>query len=369
MPSVLEQGRRVVELRARGIGRWITALFLGAWLVGWALGEGFAISILLSALSPSLGSRIHGLPRVPAGPAGLAMAGFVLLWLALWTLGGASAMFAVLTSLWGCDRIEFDASGIRRISSIGPFRRERSFSRQDIHRVALRPRGLVLVTSRGSLTLSWMGSPAERAELRDEIERTLDLGAAAPSTHELPAGWESAIDTEGQPVLLKSPGPRRRQAGFVTALFVALAIVAALLVGGASTGNETPRAVPTAVMTFLAIACGAGAAWLWLGGEAIRVRSGQADVVRWFGSRRWLRHFDNPTIGLEHSVDSDGDDWYRLVLRGSAGATTLASALRDPDQLEQVGGWIAARLGSELARREPPTLATRIRLGRSPRAS
>jgi hypothetical protein len=71
-------------------------------------------------------------------------------------------------------------------------------------------------------------------------------------------------------------------------------------------------------------------------------------VLRWFGSKRWLSIYTGAAISVEHSRDSDGDDWYRLVLRGSAGAKTLASTLRDSYPLEQVGRWIASRLGTEL---------------------
>jgi len=49
MKSVLEEGRHVVELRPRGIGRWITAAFLTFWLAGWAVG---AVASFASA-SPS----------------------------------------------------------------------------------------------------------------------------------------------------------------------------------------------------------------------------------------------------------------------------------------------------------------------------
>jgi hypothetical protein len=54
------------------------------------------------------------------------------------------------------------------------------------------------------------------------------------------------------------------------------------------------------------------------------------------------------SIQLEHSVDGDGDDWYKLVLRGSSGAKTLAHRLKDPGELEPLGRWVAARLGRDL---------------------
>src|SRR5262249_43062570 len=108
MELPIEEGRRVAELRSRGVGRWFVAAFLLFWLAGWAAGEAFAISILLSALAPWIRLAFHGLPRIPSGPGGLVVVGFVLLWLSIWTLGGIGAIAAVLSALWGHDRIESD---------------------------------------------------------------------------------------------------------------------------------------------------------------------------------------------------------------------------------------------------------------------
>lgn len=101
-------------------------------------------------------------------------------------------------------------------------------------------------------------------------------------------------------------------------------------------------------MSFFAAAAGAGAAWLWLAGEAIRLRSGQADVLRWFGSRKWLTNYVPATLELKHNVDSDGDDHYRLVLSGAAGAKSIGQAFHEPYELQQVGRWMAFKLGCEL---------------------
>jgi len=352
MKSLLEEGRRVVELRASGVGRWFEAAFLLFWLAGWAAGEVFGVWILVSVIAAALKLPIHGVPTIPAGGAGLAgaaaMFGFGLLWLSFWTLGGVAAATRVLQMVWGVDRIEWDGTGVRRISRIGPFRRSLEFTRDEIRGVRLRRAGVALDTPRAAITLTSLGSRQDHIELRAEIEQFLGLAEGRTNPIELPKGWESEVDVEGIPVLVKSRALRRRQAMFVSFLFVALGTVAGLLIGGASSGSNAPAWVPPTVLSVLATAVGAGAAWLWLGGEALRLRPSHVQVVRWFGSRRWIREYAAAFIRLEHSTDSDGDDWYKLVLRGSSGAKTLASALHDSFELEMLGRWIAARLGREL---------------------
>jgi hypothetical protein len=354
MKSTFEEGRRVVELRPSGPGRWIGAIFLSVWLVGWAMGEAFGLSLLIALIAPALGFEIHGLPKVPSGAGAWAMGGFVLLWLSFWTLGGLLAIGTVLSSLWGVDRIEWDATGVRRVSRVGPFRRERRFDRDAIRGVTRRRTSVVLETARGPVTLTGFGTRQDHDQLRAEIEQSLGLASRSQGSAELPPGWEAAIDLEGMPVLQRSASRRRRQATFVTALFLALGTATTLLIGGAPSGSNAAPWVPALVIGLLAAAAGAGTAWLWFGGEAIRLRAGEADVLRWFGSRRWLRHYAPASIHLEHSVDSDGDDWYKLVLRDPSGARTLARTLRDSYEVEQIGDWIASRLGTELQKSEGP---------------
>lgn len=352
MKSTFEDGRRVVELRPVGMARWFEAGFLIFWLAGWAAGEAFGVWILVSVIGALMKLPIHGLPRIGEGSAGmagaLAMLGFGLVWLSFWTLGGVLAATRVLQTLWGMDRIEWDGAGVRRISRLGPFRRTRDFSRDDIRGVAFRRGGVVLETARAAVPLTNLGSRQDHAELRAELEHSLALLERRAMPVDLPSGWESAVDLEGIPVLQRSTLLRRRQATFVSAIFLALAAAAGFLVAGAQNGSHAPAWVPTLVLSLLAAVAGAGALWLWFGGEAIRLKPSHAEFLRWFGSRRWLRRYASASIRLEHSTDSDGDDWYKLVLRGSAGARTIASALHDPYDLERLGRWMAARLGREL---------------------
>ena len=44
-----------VTLRATGVGRYVEAAFLGVWIVGWAIGEAFALAVLGSMLAALFG--------------------------------------------------------------------------------------------------------------------------------------------------------------------------------------------------------------------------------------------------------------------------------------------------------------------------
>ena len=47
------------SLRPSGIGRYVTAVFLSVWLVGWIVGEVFAIT-MLGAIISSVGGAFFG---------------------------------------------------------------------------------------------------------------------------------------------------------------------------------------------------------------------------------------------------------------------------------------------------------------------
>src|SRR5688572_29573937 len=95
-----------LRLLPRGPGRFVGAVFLIVWLSGWAVGEAFALWILVKGVI----ALVTGQPPDPGrdtlevGVAGMAGA-FLLLWLFLWTLGGIAAIGELLRSLWGEDRL------------------------------------------------------------------------------------------------------------------------------------------------------------------------------------------------------------------------------------------------------------------------
>jgi hypothetical protein len=109
---------RVVEIPAK---RDVFVLgILCVWLVGWFVGW-------LAAASQLFGNR------VPAGP--------LLIWLAIWTAGGAFALFAVIWGLAGREVVTAAPSSLvieRRIGSLGRARRYETSRIRDL-RVSAQP--------------------------------------------------------------------------------------------------------------------------------------------------------------------------------------------------------------------------------------
>ncbi len=96
------------------------AVFLGMWLVGWAMGE-------IQALSQVLSGRT-GL----SGPV-------LLFWLLLWTAGGLLALYVWLWRLVGKERILMGASALCIKRDILGFGRGRVYELRKVHRLRVVP--------------------------------------------------------------------------------------------------------------------------------------------------------------------------------------------------------------------------------------
>lgn len=98
---------------------WLTILFLGFWLMGWAVGEIIVGALFLRGVFAALRGQT---PNVGESAGML----FMGVWLLLWTLGGG---FALLTWLWGLagkEIIVVDGEGLtvrRAVFGIGPAKR------------------------------------------------------------------------------------------------------------------------------------------------------------------------------------------------------------------------------------------------------
>jgi hypothetical protein len=96
-------------------------VFLGVWLVGWAMGE-------VNAFSQALSGRM-GLP----GPV-------LLFWLVLWTAGGLVALYVWLWRLAGKERVLMGASTLRVKQDILGFGRTKVYELRKIRRLRVVPR-------------------------------------------------------------------------------------------------------------------------------------------------------------------------------------------------------------------------------------
>src|SRR5215471_9190155 len=116
-PEPSDSGTQVT-LRASGVLRFLPAAFLSAWLCGWVVGEWFALRLLATVLRKGLGTDVLAswFPdvggRLPSGPGLPVFAGFILLWLALWTFGGMAALQQVFALLFGCERVRWGGDAV-----------------------------------------------------------------------------------------------------------------------------------------------------------------------------------------------------------------------------------------------------------------
>lgn len=353
LEPTFESGRWSVEFRPRGAGRYLGAGFLAVWLCGWAAGEVFALGALLamggSVVAPDA-LRELGLGRVqaPEGGAWFAIV-FLLVWVSFWTVGGIAAMRELLRLLWTSDRIAWDGAGIELVQRVGPFASRRTWSAAEVRDVTLRRprRNLEILTARGAVALTALGTRDELARLRDLLRGALGLGtrAAAPPGAVLPAEWEAEPADDGSLRLVRPRAARRRGATIAWVVTGALALLAGFaFLAPRMNGEPVPGGAGAAGFAALVIAVlGLGSAWLSHGGSEIRVRHGALTFRRWFLGREWVETLEPARLEIERSTDGDGDEWLALRARLGRRSRVIERRMNDPDPVLALGRWIASR--------------------------
>ena len=359
-----------LRLQSRGGGRWFGAGFLAFWLCGWAVGEAFALWLLVKGAIALLTGAPPDPGREPleVGPA--VMVGlFLLVWLTLWTLGGIMAASELLRLLFGEDRITV-ASGRLTVRWLrGPVRGGRAFERHEIRRVLLTGRDdrLALETERGRVELSGLGTRPERAAAAQAIRNELGLAEASEGAG-LPREWEVIVTPEGQRALVADRATRVKQARFASVATLFLAAIAFVL------GREAVRRWdlwnPTAIVLALAIAAAAGTLWLARGRWEWQLGSGRMVLRRRYGAG--LREvFTAGRLVLDRSSDSDGDAWYELHALPAAGAPeepaktawrssrprqarSVVRRMNDAASVRELAAWLTRETGLPLEDRTTP---------------
>jgi hypothetical protein len=349
-----------VRLRPRGVGRFVTAAFLSVWLCGWTAGEGFALYMLYGMARAALtGEPMRGTPSSMA--AALAIGGFLLLWVSLWTLGGIMAFRELLRSVWAEDRIVMRSDRVAIARRLGPFLKRYEIPRERIRRAFLQPKQLALAieTDVGVVVASDLGDPSERTETLEALQREMAIPrviedvADATSTTGPPDGWEEIVTPEGEPVLVQSTRIRRTQARVTTGLALLAIVGAAMLIANAlHNWTLIPGAV---IVSAIATALTWGAVWLVRGRMEWRIGSGSITLRRRFGAS--VRDvFVAHALEFSMRADSDGDDRFSLDARSAdapaATALTLldrkgrrrvAQALNDSAVPRRLGRWLSQR--------------------------
>jgi hypothetical protein len=94
------------------VKQWFLIVFLAVWFLGWAVGEGVVASFLIAG--PGFG--------------GAAPDGILILWLAIWTVGGGFAIYQLAWQLTGYEIIEVARQGITVSRVVFRFHTSREYS-------------------------------------------------------------------------------------------------------------------------------------------------------------------------------------------------------------------------------------------------
>lgn len=358
--------REPIRLQPRGSGRFASAAFLLLWLAGWSFGEVFAIAILgggawALATGGPFASQGEPLALGPAAAIGL----FLVCWLTLWTIGGIAAIAELLRLLWAEDVIVPGATSLVVEGSLGPFRSRREIARNTLRRIRLGDqRGLVAVTTSGSIVLSSLGTAAEREEAAEALQREFPELRDRTLEVALPDDWEEMLTPEGHRALVRNRRARAKAARAVAVFALLFLSVTLLLV----------RAIPehaglaglAAVVGAFALPLVASALWLAKGRIEWRIEPGRLVQQRRFGrSRKEL--FTAVRLELATSADSDGDRWHELfACADDAGAAPppakvlgnrvgdrrsrkpLWRQMHDEDAVRALAQWLASRASMPL---------------------
>lgn len=350
-------GGETFTLRPTGWGRYIEVAFLGLWLTGWLVGEVVAATIfggmLAGTIAAAFGITLSFAERLtPNGSAPFIM-GFMIVWLTMWTIGGIAAGTQFLRSLAGRDVVSVSPHGLEFERRAGPFRRRRTIAHGAIRRVRLGLHNTPVVadTAAGLVYITDLGTRDERAALVRWLKQRLVLPDEAQArrldAETVPPLWE--VEVEGMETRLSRPTRRNRriQAAILWGL-------AALLFTGCLPGFrafqgdalESPRPGHMRVYyagAVLSLMVALWAVWTTWGRSEWVVSPGRLAWRRRFASWRRERSFDNARLELEHTTDSDGDDHFRLRVRGETTKRQISSTLNEAAELTSLAEWLAAR--------------------------
>jgi hypothetical protein len=337
-------------LYPRGFGRFVDGLFMSCWLVIWVGGE-LAVVSLLGTTIVSLIAAILPLPLPESFPLVShlgAAAGFLLfsaLFLTMWSVGGVAVCKHLFRNVAGEDRVWLTSEFLVVHRRAGLFRSTTRVPRHDIRRISMtdRERELAVYSSRGMQTITTLGTPAERRDLRITLMRQLELPDAAAvrelEQQTVPPQWETRRADLGYVLYRPTARVRRQQvrtAWFVTGLVAlgSLASVTRTVVNGAPL-----QLLPSLVTTL----CATVAMVLMWGRQEWVVGTGRLALRRRF--RHWISEtdFEDGVLELSSTADSDGDVRYDLYISTPYGdRKKIASAVDEPCELYWLAKWLAA---------------------------
>lgn len=306
-------GTEVARFRPRGAARFVGAGFLFVWLCGWFVGEVAAVGIFCAGVIAVVTGRPIGSDGAPSAVALFAIGCFMVLWIAMWTFGGVSAMRELLRLTWFEQVFSIEPEGVVVLEKTGPFRRRIVIERERVVRFVLHDREGPLCAQTGGkrIELTRLGTPAERDALRRTLMDRFGLADAAPVVVEpcLPPGWQDTVDARGGRVLGEPQRPR---------LIAALICFGICAVGGfvgitrfESGRSQGADAKGPLVLLILCAAIGVGGWALTRRPAPWSVGHGVLERGRFRASR----------LELRETRDDDGDPWFVLAAVAASDAS------------------------------------------------
>jgi hypothetical protein len=344
-----------VTVRATGIGRYFEAVVLGLWILFWAIGEAFALAVVGSMMAALFGllpdsqltrlgrSVLEGAPGFEIGF--MAMFLFLMVWLALWTFGGLAALYGCLRLLAGSDRLTVTGELLELTWHAGPVHRTHHFDRDRLRRIRIRShdKAVVADTASGTITLTNLGTVAERASVCDWLRQRLGLDAAQPRAFDPlspPLGWRATRGDSGA-IHLSRPTTGRLTVAAIMAAIDAVALYAWYV---DIQRNGLDSLWPGVVIALLALA----AAWIAWAREEWIAQDQQLEYRMRFGPLVRERRFRNAHFQMTSYTDSDGDTRYKLLIRDEAKKRTIASSIFDDTEVVDCARWMEAATGFKL---------------------
>jgi hypothetical protein len=213
-----------------------------------------------------------------------------------------------LRAFGGIDEIVVRSDSIQLTKHAYFLKRHQTIPRDTIRQIYCGASGLLrpiwIATAKRNIVLTTFCSLTEAEALQVELSRT--LGLESSHTSQLPRGWEEIPIPEGGTAMVKSRAMRRRSALITTCLgliFLGFGIIAFY---------NAPIAIGL-ILSGLAACILAGAYRLFFIQDEWICSHGKLTLQRRSGNTTRVLFSGNHLI-LDVVSDSDGDDWYTVVV-------------------------------------------------------
>lgn len=136
----IQQSFSELTIEIRNRRNWLVVMFLSFWLIGWAMGEGFAVQQVIAGDTP-LPARL-----------------FILFWLTIWSIVGLFVMYIMAMQLAGKEIITLNRSEMRIKKSVLEYGRERHYELFDIENIGYEQKSRALTSRRELINKVGMGA-------------------------------------------------------------------------------------------------------------------------------------------------------------------------------------------------------------------